>query len=115
MAASFTESNDELYAKLQWQPEGAYHVLATAWADHARYTAGEKQPIPGARLDQPMLWTVNFGKGRVFATALGHDPDAMKSAGFAATPTRGAEWTATGDVSMPLTFQLPSSARVPAR
>ncbi len=101
MQASFTQSNDELYANLQWQPEGAYHVLATAWDDHARYKAGEKQPIPGAGLDQPMLWTVNYGKGRVFATALGHDADAMKSPGFAATLTRGAEWAATGDVSIP--------------
>jgi len=49
-----------------------------------------------------MLWTVDYGKGRVFVTALGHDPDAMKSAGFAATLTRGTEWAATGDVSIPL-------------
>lgn len=102
MKASFTQSNDELYANLKWQPEGAYHVLATAWDDHARYKPGEKQPIPGTGLDQPMLWTVNYGKGRVFATALGHDPDAMKSAGFVATLTRGAEWAATGEVSIPL-------------
>jgi type 1 glutamine amidotransferase len=102
MQASFPQFNDELYANLQWQPEGAYHVLATAWDDHARYKAGEKQPIPGPGLDQPMLWTVNYGKGRVFVTALGHDPDAMKSAGFAATLTRGAEWAATGGVSIPL-------------
>lgn len=102
MKASFTQANDELYANLQWQPEGAYHVLATAWDDHARYKPGEKQPLPGPGLDQPVLWTVNYGKGRVFVTALGHDSDAMKSAGFVATLTRGTEWAATGDVSIPL-------------
>jgi hypothetical protein len=106
MKASFTQSNDELYANLKWQPEGAYHVLATAWDDHARYKSGEKQPLPGPGLDQPMLWTVNYGKGRVFVTALGHDPNAMKSAGFAATLTRGTEWAATGDVSIPLPDEL---------
>jgi type 1 glutamine amidotransferase len=102
MQASFTQSNDELYANLKWQPEGTYHVLATAWDDHTRYNPAEEQPIPGPGLDQPMLWTVNYGKGRVFVTALGHDPDAMKSAGFAATLTRGAEWAATGGVTVPL-------------
>jgi type 1 glutamine amidotransferase len=106
MRASFKQSNDELYANLKWQPEGAYHVLATAWDDHARYKSGEKQPLPGPGLDQPMLWTVNYGKGRVFVTALGHDPNAMKSAGFAATLTRGTEWAATGDVSIPLPDEL---------
>jgi hypothetical protein len=106
MKASFEQSNDELYANLKWQPEGAYHVLATAWDEHSRYGSGEKQPIPGTGLAQPMLWTVNYGKGRVFVTALGHDPDAMKSAGFVATLTRGAEWAATGDVSIPLPAEL---------
>jgi uncharacterized protein len=106
MPASFPQLNDELYANLKWQPEGAYHLLATAWDDHARYKPGEKQPIPGTGLDQPMLWTVNYGKGRVFVTALGHDADAMKSAGFAASLTRGTEWAATGDVSIPLPAEL---------
>jgi type 1 glutamine amidotransferase len=89
MRVSFLQSNGELYANLKWQPEGAYHVLATAWDDHSRYKPGEKQPVPGPGLDQPMLWTVNYGKGRVFVTALGHDPDAMKGGGFVATLTRG--------------------------
>jgi type 1 glutamine amidotransferase len=66
------------------------------------YKPGEKQPIPGAGLNQPMLWTTRFGNGRVFATALGHDPDAMKLPGFVATFVRGAEWAATGAVTLPL-------------
>src|SRR5207248_5486852 len=64
--------------------------------DHALYKAGEKQPIPGAGLNQPMLWTTQFGKGRVFVDALGHDAEAMKMPGFVATLARGAEWAATG-------------------
>jgi type 1 glutamine amidotransferase len=106
MKASFPQPNDELYANLKWQPEGTYHVLATAWDDHSKYRAGEKQPIPGTGLNQPMLWTVNYGSGRVFATALGHDPDAMKGAGFIATLTRGTEWAATGSVTIPLPDEL---------
>jgi type 1 glutamine amidotransferase len=106
MKATFSEPNDELYANLKWQPQGTYHVLATAWDDHSLYKPGEKQPIPGKGLDQPMLWTVNYGGGRVFTTALGHDPDAMKSPGFIATLTRGTEWAATGEVTIPLPPEL---------
>lgn len=96
--ATFPQGNDELYANLKWQPAGSYHVLATAWDDHSLYKAGEKQPIPGKGLDQPMLWTVDYGKGRVFVTAMGHDPAAMKDAGFVTTFTRGTEWAATNGV-----------------
>jgi type 1 glutamine amidotransferase len=99
LPATFVQVNDELYANLKWQAEGTYHVLATAWDDHSLYKAGEKQPIPGAGLDQPSLWTLDYGKGRVFVTALGHDPDAMKSTGFIVTLTRGTEWAATGNVA----------------
>jgi len=101
MTASFAEANDELYANLKWQPEGTYHVLATAWDDHALYQGKARQPTPGAGLNQPMLWTLNYGKGRIFVTALGHDPAGMTSAGFAATLVRGAEWAATGNVTIP--------------
>lgn len=111
MKASFAEPNDELYANLKWQPEGSYHVLATAWDDHAMYQGKARQPIPGPGLNQPMLWTLDYGKGRVFATALGHDPDAMRSAGFMATLVRGAEWAATGAVTIPLPAELAEPAR----
>ena len=102
MKASVPQPNDELYANLKWQPAGTFHVLATAWDDHALYKPGEKQPIPGSGLDHAMLWTVQSGKGRVFVTALGHDVDAMKSAAFVGTFTRGTEWAATGEVTVPL-------------
>jgi len=94
LQASYPQTNDELYANLKWQPEGSYHVLATAWDDHSLYRPNEKQPIPGSGINQPVLWTVNYEKGRVFVTALGHDPDAMKSAVFTTTLARGTEWAA---------------------
>jgi type 1 glutamine amidotransferase len=77
-------------------------VLATAWDDHKLYKAGEKQPIPGDGLAQPMLWTTKLGTGRIFVTAMGHDADAMKLPGFITTLTRGTEWAATGDVTLPV-------------
>jgi hypothetical protein len=39
-------------------------------------------------------------------TALGHDAAAMKSAGFIATLTRGTEWAATGNVTIPVPDEL---------
>jgi len=106
LKATFPQTNDELYANLQWQPAGAFHVLATAWDDHSLYKAGEKQPIPGPGANEPVLWTVDYGSGRVFITALGHDAAAMKSPGFIATLTRGAEWAATGNVTIPVPDEL---------
>jgi uncharacterized protein len=100
LEASYPQPNDELYANLRWQPEGTFHVLATAWDDHSLYKpGGDKQPIPGPGINQPMLWTVDYGKGRVFTTALGHDPDAMKSEIFITSLVRGTEWAATGKVT----------------
>jgi len=53
-----------------------------------------------------MLWTVNYGSGRVFVTAMGHDAEAMKLPGFVATLTRGTEWAATGAVTIPVPAEL---------
>jgi type 1 glutamine amidotransferase len=102
LKSSFPQPHDELYANLKWQPADKYHLLATAWDDHSRYKGKSKQPIPGPGLNQPMLWTVKYGNGRVFGTALGHAAENLKSIGFITTFTRGAEWAATGSVTLPI-------------
>ena len=86
LAETFLAS-DELYHRMNMRPEA--HVIATA------YSAVD---TGGTGRDEPILWTVDYGKGRVFQTVLGHDTAAMMEAGFAASFTRGAEWAATGDV-----------------
>jgi type 1 glutamine amidotransferase len=96
---SFPVQNDELYANLKWQPKEASHVLATAWDDHALYTR-RRQPTPGRGIDQPMLWTRQYGAGRVFITALGHAPENLDNRGFQVTYARGSEWAATGKVTL---------------
>ncbi|MCP5110234.1 MAG: ThuA domain-containing protein [bacterium] len=102
---SFAVADDELYANLKWQPKGSYHVLATAWDDHSLYKKA-RQPIPGKGLDQPMLWTLKYGQGRVFGTALGHKPKNVKPVGFRVTFARGAEWAATGAVTQKIPAEL---------
>jgi type 1 glutamine amidotransferase len=106
LKSSFTQTSDELYANLKWQPKGTYRVLATAWDDHSLYGGKAKQPIPGSGLDQPMLWTTGYGQGRVFITALGHDVPAIRTPAFIATFTRGCEWAATGNVTLPVPPEL---------
>ncbi len=99
---SFPQPHDELYANLKWQPAGTYHVLATAYDDHSLYQGKARQPIPGPGINQPILWTVQYGQGRVFANMLGHDAEDVKTPAFVVTFTRGAEWAATGAVTLPI-------------
>ena len=103
---SLPQPKDELYANLKCQPEGSFHVLATAYDDHSLYGGKARQPIPGSGLDRPSLWTLNYGKGRVFANMLGHDVAAVNTPTFIATFTRGAEWAATGNVTLQVPPEL---------
>ena len=112
------EADDELYHNIHMAPN--VHILATAYDDlhntpeHAagkvsdpRSQSTALSPAPGKMphldmnptgKDEPVLWTVHFGKGRTFYTALGHDAKAMEMPGFATTFVRGVEWAATGAV-----------------
>ena len=99
-------ADDELYANLIYQPEGSFHVLATAWDDHSLYGENVRQPIPGPGKDEPILWTVNYGQGRVFVTTLGHDGEDVLHPTFVTTFARGAEWAATGAVTQAVPAEL---------
>lgn len=82
-------TKDELYSKLRG-PATNLTVLATAYADPEKKGTGEHEPI---------LFTIRFGKGRIFHTALGHAAGQCRSVGFIETLLRGAEWAATGNVT----------------
>jgi len=101
MPLTFTET-DELYRGLNMQPN--IHLLATAYDDPANCGANRKSC--GSGKDEPMIWTLKYGMGRVFQTALGHDVKAMDSAGFRLTLVRGTEWAATGAVTIPAPADL---------
>jgi len=109
------QANDELYGNLRWQPTGSYHVLATANDDHSLYAASRTdarapQPLNGPSTDEPMLWTTEFGQGRVFVTALGHDVEQVQTPTFVTTFARGSEWAATGKVTLPIPPALAAQA-----
>ncbi len=83
---------DELYDRLRG-PAEELTVLATAYSNPTTGGTGEHEPV---------LMTIDFGDGRVFHTTLGHDTTAMSCVGFQTTLARGAEWAATGSVTIPI-------------
>ena len=103
LAESFRVS-DELYHSAQMSPDA--HLLATAFDDPENGGTGK---------DEPIIWTVQYGKGRVLYTALGHDVSAMQEAGFQSTFARGTEWVATGAVTLSPAGTLPNPAAQPLR
>jgi len=100
----FMHVPDELYGWLRG-PAKNLTVLATAFAPEDKGGAGEHEPL---------LFTVEYGKGRVFQNALGHTPKELASVAFIATFQRGAEWAATGKVTqaVPDDFPGPEEASV---
>lgn len=77
------EADDELYAKLQG--EGSINVLVEADSDWSKKT-------------EPLAFTVEYGKGRVFHEAFGHDGKAIRNPSVQRLIQRGSAWAATGKV-----------------
>jgi len=98
-------NSDELYGKLRG-PGKNMTVLATAHSDPANHGTGH---------EEPMLMTIQFGKGRIFHTALGHDAVALSCVGFITTFQRGTEWAATGAVTQPVPSTFPTANTVSFR
>ena len=48
---------------------------------------------------EPMVFTHEYGKGRVVHNAFGHDGKALSTPSVARIIARGAEWAATGKVA----------------
>lgn len=93
----FTHAADELYSRLRG-PAKNMTVLATAFADKAKWGTGHHEPV---------LMTIDYGKGRVFHTVLGHAGKQCQSVAFIATYQRGAEWAATGKVTQKVPADFP--------
>jgi len=108
MPTKWMHTRDELYHG-QRGPAQHMHILATA------YSAKENG---GTGTNEPMIWVIPYGKGRVFTTVMGHvsakeDP-AIQCVGFQTVVARGAEWAATGKVTLPIPSDFPTAGKTSA-
>ena len=88
LPAEFLQAKEELYDRLRG-PGKNMTILATAFAKG------------GSERHEPVLMTIDYGKGRIFHTVMGHSHTSMKGVAFQETLIRGTEWAATGKVTFP--------------
>jgi type 1 glutamine amidotransferase len=98
-------AKDELYEKLRGPAENM-HILATAFAS---------PEYAGTGRHEPMFMTLEYGKGRVFHTVLGHADYSMNCVGFITTLQRGTEWAATGKVTIDVPKDFPTADKLSSR
>ncbi|MDR0845272.1 MAG: ThuA domain-containing protein [Tannerella sp.] len=104
-------AQDELYDRMRG-PGNIGTLLYTAYSDPSTNGSGREEPL---------IFTVEFGKARIFHTMLGHagntaeDNKAMQCTGFQVTLLRGAEWAATGKVTQKVPADFPTSAQTSMR
>ena len=95
MPVEWLHAQDELYNQLRG-PAQNMEILATA----------ESQVT---HRHEPMMFTIRYGKGRVFHTPMGHAVYSQECVGFITTLQRGTEWAATGKVTVAIPDDFPTS------
>lgn len=98
---------DELYDRLRGPAENMT-VLATAYSDPELNGPPWNKEVKGSGRHEPVLMTIDYGKGKIFHTILGHSYYSMESVGFITTFLRGAEWAATGSVTQAVPQDFPN-------
>lgn len=83
-------AEDECYAFLRGPSENVT-ILATAVSTIKSPELEQKEPV---------AMIIDYGKGRIFHTTLGHDTTSFESVGFITLLKRGVEWAATGKVTL---------------
>jgi type 1 glutamine amidotransferase len=78
------------------------HILATAFSS---------PEFGGTSRHEPILMTLDYGRGRVFHTVLGHADYSMNCVGFVTTLQRGTEWAATGKATLPVPKSFPTAEK----
>ncbi len=105
MPKAWLHAKDELYDRLRGPAENMT-ILATAYSSPDKGGTGEHEP---------MIFTIDYGKGRVFHTPMGHDVNSMRCAGFITTVQRGCEWAATGKVTQKIPDDFPTADKSSSR
>lgn len=105
MPTGFLHAQDELYEQLRG-PGLNMKILATAFASPEQKGSGRHEPL---------LMVLDYGKGRVFHTTLGHAAYSCECVGFITTFLRGAEWAATGNVTISIPDDFPTAKQLSVR
>lgn len=103
LPTSWMHAPDELYGNLRG-PGKNMDILATAFSNTKTGGTGKNEPV---------LFTIKYGEGRIFHTVFGHvkgkgPHKQMQCAGFIVTLQRGAEWAATGEVLQAVPAEFPN-------
>jgi hypothetical protein len=106
LPAKWMHAKDELYHG-QRGPARDLHILASA------FSATDQG---GTGTNEPLVWVIPYGKGRVFTCLLGHamgdDTTALRCVGFRTLMLRGTEWAATGLVTLPVPADFPTAESI---
>jgi len=105
MPEKWMHAKDELYDRLRG-PAGNMEVLATAFSSKDKNGTGRHEP---------MMMTIQFGKGRIFHTPMGHGNYSQECVGFITCFQRGTEWVATGKVTQELPSDFPQEGKESSR
>lgn len=98
LPATFMHGPDELYDRLRGPAENVT-ILATAFSSEEQKGTGRHEPA---------LMVISYEEGRIFHTILGHHVEQIKEGSFVTTFLRGAEWAATGEVTIPVPEDFPN-------
>jgi len=102
---TWRHTSDECYSHMRGPAENMT-ILATA---------ADTKELQEAGRNEPMLMAINYGKGRVFHTTLGHCVPAFQGVGFIVTFLRGSEWAATGKVTQEIPEDFPCAKKPTSR
>ena len=109
LPGQWQQPHDEIYSGLRG-PAKNLTILATAYANQDLKNASPH--------NEPMIFTVGYGKGRVLQITLGHvgardnaSVLSVSNVGFGTVLQRGVEWAATGSVTQTVPDDFPAVAR----
>jgi type 1 glutamine amidotransferase len=114
LPAQWMHAQDELYEKMRGPFENAT-ILATAYSDVEGNAPPWNPEVKGMGQHVATLMAINYGKGRIFHTTLGHFDYSMECAGFIITLQRGSEWAATGKVTQDIPDDFPDAEKTVSR
>ncbi|MBR4129617.1 MAG: ThuA domain-containing protein [Bacteroidaceae bacterium] len=111
LPSQWKHASDELYDRMRG-PGGIKDLLYTAFSSPEQRGSGREEPL---------IFTLKHGKGRVFHIMIGHcgdtldDNPAMQCTGFQTLLLRGSEWCATGKVKQAVPKDFPTAEKVSLR